>query len=88
LDFVATVPPTVTLAGQYFGTAKAPIVVGWVFACHQLGGALSAYSSGLVRDAWATYMPAFFAVGVACMVAAVAIFAVRDIRIATLRPAE
>lgn len=84
LDFVATVPPTVKLAAQHFGAAKTPIVVGWVFASHQLGGAVSAYAAGLTRDVWATYMPAFFAIGVACLVAAMAIFAVRDIR---LRPA-
>jgi predicted MFS family arabinose efflux permease len=40
LDFVATVPPTVKLSAQHFGSAKAPIVVGWVFASHQLGGAI------------------------------------------------
>lgn len=88
LDFVATVPPTVKLASQHFGAAKAPIVVGWVFACHQLGGALSAYTGGLTRDAWATYMPAFFVIGLACLVASLAIFAVRDVRMPTLQAAE
>ena len=87
LDFVATVPPTVKLAAQHFGAAKAPIVVGWVFACHQLGGALSAYTSGLARDAWATYLPAFFAIGAICLVATIAIFAVRDIRAAAVKAA-
>ena len=85
LDFVATVPPTVKLAAQHFGAAKAPIVVGWVFAAHQLGGALSAYGSGISRDVWATYLPAFFVTGIVCLVAAMAIFAVRDIRLQTVR---
>jgi len=85
LDFVATVPPTVKLAAQHFGAAKAPIVVGWVFACHQLGGALSAYLGGVSRDVWATYMPAFFVIGMICLVATVAIFAVRDIRMTAAR---
>lgn len=87
LDFVSTVPPTVKLAAQHFGSTKAPIVFGWIFACHQLGGALSAYTTGVSRDVWATYMPAFFAVGAICIVASVAIFGVRDIRAAAARSA-
>ncbi len=87
LDFVATVPPTAKLAAQHFGAAKAPIVIGWVFACHQLGGALSAYTGGLSRDAWSTYMPVFIAIGAACLVASMAIFAVRDIRASAARSA-
>ena len=81
LDFVATVPPTVKLAAQHFGAARAPIVVGWVFAAHQFGGAVSAYTSGLARDAYASYLPAFFVIGAICLVATLAIFAVRDIRV-------
>ncbi|MSP02890.1 MAG: MFS transporter [Acetobacteraceae bacterium] len=88
LDFVATVPPTVKLAAQHFGPVKAPIVFGWAFASHQLGGAVSAYASGVSRDAWATYLPAYLAIGFACLLAAMAVFAVRDIRQATLRAAE
>jgi MFS family permease len=82
LDFVATVPPTVKLAAQHFGPVKAPIVFGWAFAAHQFGGAISAYASGVSRDAWATYMPAYMAIGATCLVASMAVFAVRDIRFA------
>lgn len=87
LDFVATVPPTVKLAAQHFGPINAPIVFGWMFASHQVGGAVSAFASGVSRDAWATYMPAYLAIGVACLVAAIAVFAVRDIRLATAQAA-
>jgi MFS family permease len=83
LDYVATVPPTVKLAAQHFGPAKAPIVFGWAFAAHQLGGALSAAAAGVSRDALATYLPAFLAIGLACLLAALAVFAVRDVRPAT-----
>ena len=41
-DFVATVPPTVKLAGQYFEPTKAPVIFGWAFASHQLGSCCSA----------------------------------------------
>jgi MFS family permease len=81
LDFVATVPPTVKLSAQHFGAEKAPIVVGWVFACHQLGGAVSAFAAGVTRAAWASYIPAFLVIGLVCLLATVAMFAVRDIRL-------
>lgn len=83
LDFIATVPPTVKLAGQHFGAAKAPIVFGWAFASHQLGGAAAALGAGVSRDALATYVPAFFSAGLACMFATIAIFGLRKIRAAT-----
>jgi MFS family permease len=84
LDFVATVPPTVKLLAQHFGAANAPIVFGWVFAFHQLGGAIAAFAAGLTRAAWASYLPAFVAIGVVCLVATLAMFAVRDIRLRTV----
>lgn len=80
LDFIATVPPTVKLAAQHFGQAKGPIVFGWAFAAHQLGGAAAALATGLSRDALATYLPAFFLAGVSCLVAVGALFLLRDIR--------
>jgi MFS family permease len=81
LDFVATVPPTVKLSAQHFGAANTPIVVGWVFAFHQLGGAVAAFATGVARATWASYLPAFVAIGVICLMAALAMFAVRGIRL-------
>jgi MFS family permease len=81
LDFIATVPPTVKLAAQHFGAANAPIVFGWVFAFHQLGGAIAAFAAGVARATWASYLPAFVAVGVVCLIATLAVFTVRDIRL-------
>ena len=77
LDWIATVPPTVRLAAQEFGRERAPLVFGWVFTGHQLGAAVAAYGGGVVRDAWASYLPAFFAAGVACLIASGAILSVR-----------
>lgn len=84
LDYVSTVPPTVRLAAQHFGAAKAPIVFGWAFSAHQLGGAMAALAAGISRDALATYLPAFFATGLICLVAAIAIFTVPRVRPATV----
>jgi predicted MFS family arabinose efflux permease len=71
LDWIATVPPTVKLAGAAFGRDKAPLVFGWVFTAHQLGGAVAALGAGMSRDALASYLPAFYLAGVACLLAAV-----------------
>jgi MFS family permease len=84
LDFIATVPPTVKLAGQHFGAAKGPIVFGWAFAAHQIGGAAAALATGLSRDALATYLPAFFLAGLACMVAVAAVFTLGRVRAAAV----
>jgi MFS family permease len=87
LDFVATVPPTARLTAQHFGPEKAAVVFGWIFAAHQLGSATSALFAGIWRDAVATYLPAFVTVGLASVLAAVAVFALRNARAAPPRPA-
>jgi sugar phosphate permease len=80
LDWVATVPPTVKLAGQAFGREKAPLVFGWVFTAHQLGAAIAALGAGLSRDALASYLPAFYLAGGACLLAAVLAISIRPNR--------
>lgn len=87
LDFIATVPPTVKLAAHYFGSIKAPIVFGWIFAAHQTGAAASAFGAGVTRDLWLTYTPAFVGTGLVCMAAALIVFALRDARTGGLQPA-
>src|SRR4051812_45069197 len=71
LDWIATVPPTVRLTAQRFGPERANLVFGWIFAGHQLGAAAAAFGAGLSRTVWATYLPAFFAAGALCILAAV-----------------
>jgi predicted MFS family arabinose efflux permease len=77
LDWIATVPPTVKLAGQAFGRERAPLVFGWVFTAHQLGAAVAALGAGMSRDALASYLPAFYLAGAACLVAALLALAAR-----------
>jgi sugar phosphate permease len=77
LDWIATVPPTVRLAGATFGKEKAGMVFGWIFAAHQLGAAVAAYGAGRVRTLLLTYDPALFAAGAACLVAAAIILLIR-----------
>ena len=77
LDWVATVPPTVKLTAQHFGRERANLVFGWVFAGHQLGAAAAAFGAGLTRATLASYLPAFFAAGALCMVAAALVLTVK-----------
>jgi predicted MFS family arabinose efflux permease len=77
LDFIATVPPTVKLAVRAFGRDQAPVVFGWIFAAHQMGSGLMALGAGESRDAFNTYMPAFFTAGVVCILAAASLLLLR-----------
>jgi MFS family permease len=77
LDWIATVPPTVKLTAERFGDGKANVIFGWIFAGHQLGAATAAYGAGLTRAVYSTYLPAFFAAGALCVVAALAFAALR-----------
>lgn len=70
LDWIATVPPTAKLTAMRFGRERANLVFGWVFAGHQLGAAVAAFGGGLSRTALDTYLPAFFAAGGLCLIAA------------------
>ena len=82
LDWVATVPPTVTLTNEVFGNTDAPVIVSWIVAGHQIGGALAAFGAGETRYVTGSYVPAFLASGIACLMAALLV-----LRIARTRPA-
>ena len=76
LDWVATVPPTVRLAAERFGAERANLTFGWIFAGHQLGAAAAAYGAGATRDGFATYLPALYAAGAFCLVAALLVLTI------------
>ncbi|MDN5843568.1 MAG: MFS transporter [Alcaligenaceae bacterium] len=82
LDWIATVPPTVKLTTARFGTVQAGMVFGWIFAGHQIGSAVAAYGAGLTRTLMLTYTPALYAAGLACLIAAPAVFLIRRQRTA------
>jgi predicted MFS family arabinose efflux permease len=77
LDWIATVPPTVALANRRFGRDLAPIVFGWIFAAHQLGGAAAAWAAGFVRGESGTYDGVFLVSGALCIVAALIVSQIR-----------
>lgn len=76
LDWVATVPPTVTLTRQYFGPEKGAIVFGWVFASHMVGAAVAATASGAIRSLTGDYFLAWVLAGVLAIGAGLACLAI------------
>ncbi|GAA4427677.1 MFS transporter [Actinokineospora soli] len=85
LDWVATVPPTVTLCRRAFG-ADGPIVFGWVFASHQVGAGVAALGAGLIRDHHGGYDLAWYLAGGLCALAAVLSLRIRSHRAAEGAP--
>jgi predicted MFS family arabinose efflux permease len=77
LDWVATVPPTVTLCRQHFGD-DGPIVFGWVLASHQIGAGIIAAAAGVTRDQLGSYDLAWYVAGALCVVAAGLALLMRD----------
>lgn len=75
LDWVATVPPTVTLCREAFGVERGSVVFGWVFAAHMVGAAVAAVVSGVIRSTTGDYAPAWFLAGALAVGAALACFA-------------
>jgi MFS family permease len=80
LDWVATVPPTIVLCRNYFGT-RSPVVFGWVFASHQLGAAIAAAGAGRLRDLQGNYDMAFYLAACLCFVAAMLCLNVRKVQV-------
>ncbi len=63
LDWIATVPPTVSLAGKVFGEENAALMFGWIAAAHQIGAASAAWAAGAVRTGTGDYFSAFVSRG-------------------------
>jgi predicted MFS family arabinose efflux permease len=76
-DWIATVPPTIALANQHFGPQRGPVVYGWLFAGHQLGGAVAAWAAAESRDATGSYSLSFIVGGVFCLIAAFGVMRIR-----------
>ncbi|WHY69423.1 MFS transporter [Neobacillus sp. SuZ13] len=77
LDWIATVPPTISISRQIFGTTKSGIIYGWIFASHQVGAAVAAYGGGLVYKFFNTYTWAFFSAGMFCLLASLFVIIIK-----------
>jgi MFS family permease len=87
LDWVATGPATFALTNKVFGRKDTPVVVSWIFAGHQIGGAAAALGAGIVRSATGDYLLAFITSGLACLLAALLVLRVSHAQ-QVLAPAE
>jgi MFS family permease len=76
LDWVATGPATFALTNELFGRRDTPVIVSWIFAGHQVGGALAAVGAGTVRSMTGDYLLAFLISGLACLCAALLVLRV------------
>jgi predicted MFS family arabinose efflux permease len=77
LDWIATVPPTVRLTTDVFGSRDAPVVFGWVVAGHQLGAAFAALGAGMLRSTLGTYTVATMISGGLCVVGAILVLQIK-----------
>lgn len=77
LDWIATVPPTISISRQIFGTEKSGVVYGWIFASHQAGAAVAAYGGGFIYNIFNTYTWAFFLAGLFCLMASLFVVVIK-----------
>lgn len=69
LDYIATVPPTISLVADTFGRRQVGIIYGWVFCAHHIGAALAAWLGGVTREMVGSYGIAFIAAGLLAVLA-------------------
>ncbi|NEU31981.1 MFS transporter [bacterium LRH843] len=77
LDWIATVPPTISISRQIFGIKKSGVIYGWIFASHQAGAAAAAFGGGLIYRFFNTYTLAFFLAGVFCVLGSLFVISIR-----------
>ncbi len=71
LSWIATVPLTSALTGDFFGSRNVAILFGLITFSHQLGSGLSAWLSGYIYDVTGSYNLAFALAAYLCFQAAV-----------------
>jgi MFS family permease len=77
LDWIATVPPTISISRHVFGIEKSGIVYGWIFASHQAGAGVAAYGGGLIYKIFNSYTWAFFLAGIFCLLASLFVIVIK-----------
>ena len=78
LNFISTVPATTTLTARIYGRYSVGELSGWIFASHQLGGAIGSVASGWLFDRTGDYTLAFYAGGIWALLATVMVLFIRD----------
>src|SRR5215467_3981529 len=78
LNFISTVPATTTLTARIYGRYSVGELSGWIFASHQLGGAIGSIASGWLFDRTGDYTLAFYAAAVWAVLATLMVLFIRD----------
>ncbi|MCC7104346.1 MAG: MFS transporter [Chloroflexi bacterium] len=86
LDFVATVPPTSTLAADLWGRRSVGVIFGWIAFSHQVGAALAATLNGWMRVAEGDYHHAFLLAAMVSLMSAALCLKLPTIRKVKLLP--
>ncbi|MDA0999470.1 MAG: MFS transporter, partial [bacterium] len=78
LSWIATVPLTSALTGDFFGARNVGVLFGLISLSHQLGSGLGAWLSGYIFDATGSYNMAFALGAYLCLQAAVIVSLIRE----------
>ena len=78
LSWIATVPLTSALTGDFFGAKNVGVLFGLVTLSHQLGSGLSAWLSGYIFDLTGSYDIAFALGGYLCFQAALLVYLIKE----------
>ncbi|MFJ7752352.1 MFS transporter [Peribacillus muralis] len=84
LDWIATVPPTISISRQVFGVERSGIVYGWIFASHQAGAAVAAYGGGLIFKVFDSYTWGFFLAGIFCLLGSLFVILIKREKTASI----
>lgn len=84
LDWIATVPPTVSLTAARFGRASLGTLYGWIWFSHMIGAALAAYAGGFFRVLLGDYHLMFVSAAIMGFVAVALSLSITPVRRAQL----
>lgn len=76
LDYIATVPATISVIRERFGARSIPALYGFVIFLHMIGAAVSAVLAGAMHDWLTNYTAAFYLGGILAVAAAAMAFAI------------
>ncbi|MBI2132139.1 MAG: MFS transporter [Candidatus Tectomicrobia bacterium] len=88
LTWIATVPLTAALTGDFFGPRNVAVLFGLVSLSHQLGAGLAAWLAGYIYDVTGSYNIAFALAGYLCFQAALLVSLIKESEVHAARAAE
>ena len=88
LSWIATVPLTAALTGDFFGPRNVGVLFGLVSLSHQLGAGLAAWLAGYIFDVTGSYNVAFALAGYLCFQAALLVYLIKESEVKAARLAS